>query len=188
MALALRYADEKIGGDAKVDFIFDECSEFKGARRMLDRMREQPPFSLSHLRRLGICEEENDLRIVALQMADLLAGECSPALNRVETEPYKIINNGNRVLWGDGTPSSHVGGLFRAEWMGYQVERSKKALITWLFKNADFTDEEAEHRVKRLLEMNAIFEEQWARTREKIESDPEVRAFDRMYANTEEPK
>jgi hypothetical protein len=69
--IALQFLSERDAGNDKVDFVFDRRSELKSCIPMYELSKE---VHLELMARAGTCIPGDDKDIVALQMADLLAG------------------------------------------------------------------------------------------------------------------
>jgi Protein of unknown function (DUF3800) len=117
------YVHRAVPGDDKVDFIFDRRPELKQCIRVYEELRE------SSWRRSGSCLPGDDKSNVALQMADLLAGEF---LKIVETQKKSVavacINTAQPVFHLRCTPPKWFPQMLALHGFGQSVKDDSDSL------------------------------------------------------------
>lgn len=100
----------ELGRIEKVDFVFDKGdAAFDDCVACYKSIIREPLFPEENRAVLGTLTEANDKDIVALQAADLLAGQATMKLRGFPIEePYRVIAKGNRLLVCNIRPNDPV--------------------------------------------------------------------------------
>ncbi len=127
----------KLEHDYTIDFVFDKCSELRSCIEMYDEMKESGMFE--KMANAGVCIPGDDRVSAALQMADLLSGEClhlaengPPAL-----EPFSIIAGNRGIIHIPCDPPPVIPDLLKIQELGHDIQQAAYALCKRIYKDKE---------------------------------------------------
>lgn len=164
----------------KVDFIFDECTELRANIQNFNSMQVNPFFTelMSHS---GTCVPGNDREVIALQMADFLAGEFLKAgEEQIQSDALELIRERNTIGYLRCDPPVQHIPLMDIFSFANELQREAGQFIKLQRQNS-ITQEELRERLASLLAKEAFFNVQYARMTAFLEADPDYQKFRRDY-------
>ena len=181
----LQYVDSYSPGDEKVDFVFDERRELAACIQMFDQMKTDPFFASSVMRRAGQCSPGDDEEIAALQMADLLAWECSKVLDtKIRSDVFNLIVGSNQIVNIRCQPPRRLPDVMRIQRLG-RVLKEKAIDVLLRTKKASpnpfVSVEEVDKTTNDLLLDEAYFGLEWKRLITQFHDDDDIQNFLRQY-------
>jgi hypothetical protein len=172
---------ERLNNGETVDFIFDHRNELRACIPAFYRIKEGGFKSC--YRHAGHCEPGNDKYSVALQMADLLAGEFN---NCKETgklsEALGVIIKANGLVQTTCAPQPEVNSVISLDKFSSQIKREFVAFLekTKNVKEQTLTPEMA-HEFHDLLKKNAYCQMEIERHSDRLEMDPNYQAIKKIF-------
>ena|GEM_PF-1955866 len=178
----LQHMQETIPMGEQVDFVFDEHSALRANIDMFYRMKGEAFFSelMSHA---GGCMPEDDKKIVALQMADLLAWEFSKA-GKISTmsDAFKLIREKNKVAYMRCDPPPQTNATMRLFQLGHEVRAEAIEFLKQIKKPREsLTAEEIKAQVGDLLMRETYHNVEWGRLLQWLDEDEEYQNFRKNY-------
>jgi hypothetical protein len=128
----LQYMDAAIPTDEKVDFVFDVRGELSQCIATYNALKTSR--CVKGMSRAGECTPGDDKQFAALQMADLLAWECSNSVRtRVMTGPFDVIIKRNRVVHIPCVPPPLFEQTLALQRMGVDVQRDAHSKLKRIY-------------------------------------------------------
>jgi hypothetical protein len=181
----LQYLDVKFLGNDRVDFIFDNRTELPACIGIYNRMKADPFFASTTMRRAGTCIPGDDKKVVALQMADLLAGDSSHYLDtKSKSEAFVTIRDSNKIVHLPCEPPRQFPDTLRLQKMAKEVHKEATEFLRRAKKNSPDrfeSVEEVEKHVNDLQKHEAFFQLEWGRHLTRLNTDAEYQAFVQSY-------
>jgi len=180
----LQYVDAKYPGDDKVDFIFDDRTELSACIGVYNQMMANLVFA-PFMRRAGVCVPGDDKITAALQMADLLAGECCDHMDKkAKSAAFLTMRDKNKIVHIPCVPPAQFPNTLRLHKIAKEVHteatnflRRAKKTSPDRFKSV----EEIENYLSDLTMHEAYFKLEWQRQMSQLASDKDYQAFVTKY-------
>jgi hypothetical protein len=184
----LQYVDSYSPGDGRVDFVFDERRELNACIQMFEQMKANPFFASSVMRRAGQCSPGDDEEIAALQMADLLAWECSKVLEtRTRSDAFNIIVGKNLIVNIRCQPPRRLPDVLRIQKLANAIKQKAIEVLIRTKKTSlepFLSAEDVEKSTNELLLNHASFGLEWSRLVAQFHNDEEIQTFFRRYSSS----
>ena len=164
----------------RVDFIFDKCSELRANIENFNAMKENP-FTAEFMSHAGACDPGDDREVVALQMADLLAGEFLAAgEEQIQSEAFQVIRDKNKVGYARCDPPAQHVPMLDVLSLGKQIQEEAGEFLK-LHRQKALGEQELLERLADLITKEAFFNVQHSRLVTLLENNPEYQDFRRKY-------
>ena len=123
----LEYVNRHFSNE-KVDFVFDYRKELRACISTYYQMRDE--FDVDFMRCAGQCNPGNDRDTPVLQMADLLAWECSYTVKtEIMTDAFDMIYCSNRVLTIPCQPPALLNPTLELGKMGQDIQSKARGIL-----------------------------------------------------------
>jgi hypothetical protein len=132
----------KIHPGEQVDFIFDERNELTTCIAAYHEWKQnaQPDDELIHC--AGQCDTGTDKNLPPLQMADLLAWECSyVAKTGLPTDPFDAIADHNRIVLINCQPPPLLNPTLELGKLGQDIQKDAANILRRLYKDNERSPE-----------------------------------------------
>ena len=179
----LQHLDSKHPGSDLVDFIFDSRTELRACIEIYDRMKADRFFA--HMARAGECIPGDDKQLAALQMADLLAGECCDHMDTKErSDAFITIRDNNRIVHVPCLPPPQLPNTFKLQKIGHAVQKEATEYLRRARKNSldrFKSAEEVENYVSDLQMHEAYFNLEYQRHISQLGNNDDYQTFMKKY-------
>jgi len=132
----------KVQPGEQVDFMFDERTELTACIAEYHELKQnaQPDDELT--RCAGRCDSGTDKEVLPLQMADLLAWECSAvAKTELPTDPFDAIADHNRIVLINCQPPPLLNPTLELGKLGQDIQKDAANILRRLYKDNERSPE-----------------------------------------------
>jgi hypothetical protein len=161
-----------------VDFVFDEHTALVPNISMFYTMK-QDDFFRELMSPCGACDPGDDKKIVALQMADLLAWEFTKhGRTQSMSDAFKIIRENNQIGYMRCDPPPQTNATMRLYQLSNDVRSEAIEFLKQLRNEPEnLTVEDINTRLAELLQREAYHNVQWGRLLLQLDKDQEYQNF-----------
>jgi len=184
----LQHMQETTPATERVDFIFDDRTELRANIDIFYKMKNDE-FFREIMSRAGECMPGDDKKIVALQMADLLAWEFSQAGDtHAVSEALTVIKEKNRIAHVRCQPPPQMNPSLRLLTLGNEVRSEAIEFLKQIKKPREgMLPTEVVGQLSELLMRESYFNVQLGRLMQQVDNDKEVQAFKEGYSKGKKP-
>jgi Protein of unknown function (DUF3800) len=180
--IVLQHMKETMPEGEKVDFVFDDHSALAPNIDTFYTMKREPFFK-EFMSPAGGCMPDDDKRVVALQMADLLAWEFSNhGKTRIMGDVLKLIRENNQIIYLRCDPPPQTNPTMRLYQLTHEVAAEAGKFLQQIKKPREgLTVQEIEQQVSDLLMRETYQNVEWGRLLLRLDADEEYQAFKKGY-------
>jgi hypothetical protein len=125
---------QKVHPSEQVNFIFDERNELTACIASYHEWKQNAQLDDELIRYAGQCVPGTDKDYPALQMADLLAWECSKvAKTELPTDPFDVIADNNGILTINCQPPPLLNATLELGKLGQDVQKAAADILRRLY-------------------------------------------------------
>ena len=187
--IVLQHMKETMPEDEKVDFVFDDHSALAPNIDIFYKMKKDPFFK-EFMSPAGGCMPDDDKKVVALQMADLLAWEFSNhGKTRTMSDILKLIRENNQIIYLRCDPPMQTNPTMRLYQLGHEVYAEAVEFLKQIKKPREgLTVDEINEQVSDLLMRETYANVELGRLLLRLDADDEYQAFKKGYIDKQEPE
>jgi len=175
----VQWVDAKFSGDDKVDFIFDDRPELESCIEVYNLARNNPLFGF--MKRAGVCVPGEDKTTPALQMADLLAGECCSYVDtKVKSDSFLLIRDINKIVHVPCKPPRQMPNTLRLQAMLKAVQSEASDFLRRTKKQSPdrfASVDEVDNYLTDLAQNEADFQTEWQKHLVSLSTDGDFQDF-----------